>query len=124
MYKIDILNQICEGSFFYNIDAYNAICVQQGGTGGHKYDIDALNELCGLVGAATGWKYDIDALNAIVIKLGGTASIYEDDALVQVASLLNPFQPVIPAGTIQFEGKTEYIQFENTTEYIQFEEEL
>jgi len=94
MYNIDILNQICSGTYKYQIDAYNAICVQQGGVGGHKYDIDALNELCGLVGASAGWKYNIDALNAIVVELGGTVSKYEDEALVQVASLLNSFTPV------------------------------
>jgi hypothetical protein len=78
---IDALNAICvaeggSGGHRYMIDALNEWSLRRSGTGGHKYSINALNEIAGLIGASTGHKYDVDALNAITVELGGVGGHY------------------------------------------------
>lgn len=82
-YSIDSINTLAGTSYTYDILALNALCIAQGGTGGHTYSIDALNELCILLGITAGHTYIIDALNTIVTAIGGTGTYTYEDAAWQ-----------------------------------------
>lgn len=87
-YSIDSINTLAGTSYPYDILALNALCIAQGGTGGHTYSIDALNELCTLLGITAGHTYIIDALNTIVTAIGGTGTYtYEDTAWQEIAGI-------------------------------------
>jgi hypothetical protein len=57
-----------------SIEAMNAICVANGGAGGHVRWIHALNEWCTRVSVASGHATVMPAFNAIAGKTGGAAS--------------------------------------------------
>ena len=94
-YSINSINTLAGGTYAYDILGLNAICIAQGGTGGHTYSIDALNEICTLLGATAGHTYIIDALNAISVAIGGSGGYkYEDSAWSAIAAsgFINPEQ--------------------------------
>ncbi|KFG68699.1 hypothetical protein [Microvirga sp. BSC39] len=75
--EIDAFNDIVKdyggtGGHVFNIDALNEWAVRLGGSGGHRFNIDALNAIATRLGATAGHRFTIDALNAISAKLGGT----------------------------------------------------
>jgi len=93
-YSIDSINTLAGTSYPYDILALNALCIAQGGTGGHTYSIDALNELCTLLGITAGHTYIIDALNTIVTAIGGTGTYTYEDAAWQFIADTGFYNPV------------------------------